>query len=82
MTAPPWARKLYEGWMRIVARFGHVQTLIILVIFYGFLVGPIALGAAVARRDLLAKRGLGMNGSAWGDADTSKPDLERVKQPF
>lgn len=79
--APLWKR-MRDGWMLIVARFGHVQTLVILVIFYGLLIGPAAVGAAVARRDLLAKRGIGEHGSAWGEADSSRPELERAKHPF
>ena len=33
----------------------------------------------VARRDLLHKRGLRATGSAWLDADSAAPDLERAK---
>ena len=35
----PWGI-LYDGWMRIVGRFAFVQTLVILTIFYGVLIGP------------------------------------------
>ncbi len=74
----PW-RRLLNGWMAIAGRFGFVQTLVILGLFYVFLIGPIATGAALARRDLLGKRGLREAGTAWRDADTAKPDLERAK---
>ncbi len=72
-------RRLRTGWMAIAGRFGFVQTLVILGLFYTFLIGPIAAGAALARRDLLGKRGLREGGTAWRDADTAKPDLERAK---
>ena len=42
-------------------------------------IGPTALAIALGRGDLLAKRGLRIGGSAWQDADTAKPDLERAK---
>jgi hypothetical protein len=65
--------------MTIAARFGSVQTLMILVMTYVLLIGPVGLALAIGRSDLLAKRGLKPAESAWLDADTAKPDLERAK---
>ena len=73
------ARQLLNGWMAIAGRFGAVQTLMILVLTYAILIGPVGLGISIFRGDLLAKRGLKLAGSAWQDADTSEPDLERAK---
>jgi len=67
------------GWAAITARFGFVQTLIILGFFYAFVMGPFALGASLARRDLLDKRRFRAGGTAWQEADSAKPDLERAK---
>ena len=79
---PLW-RRLYLGWMQIAARFGEVQTLVILTLVYSLVLGPIGLGIAVARRDLLHKRGLRGGGSVWSDADSvAKPDLERARRLF
>jgi hypothetical protein len=72
-------RRLLDGWGAIVARFGFVQTLVILALFYALLLGPVGLGARLTRRDLLGKRGLRTQGTAWSDADSSAPDLERAK---
>ncbi len=72
-------RKLYLGWMVIVGRFGHVQTLVILAFFYTFLIGPVALVMAVFRSDALEKRGLHGEGTAWREADSAEPSLERAK---
>ncbi len=72
-------RHLLNGWMAIAGRFGTVQTLMILVLTYAMLIGPVGLGIAICRGDLLAKRGLKHAGSAWQDADSAKPDLERAK---
>ena len=72
-------RRLLDGWNAVVGRFGFVQTLVILALFYALLIGPTALMARLARRDLLDKRGLGSQGSAWQDADSAAPDLERAK---
>ena len=72
-------RLLLDGWNAVVGRFGFVQTLVILALFYAVLIGPVALMAWLARRDLLDKRGLGKRGSAWQDADSAAPDLERAK---
>lgn len=72
-------RQLYTGWLMIAARFGSVQTLVMLAFFYTSLIGPAWLITRVSGRDLLDKRHLGEPGSAWREADSSPPDLERAK---
>jgi hypothetical protein len=79
MERLPLHRRLFRGWMLITARFGFVQTLVILAFFYLFLIGPIALGSVLARADYLHKRGLRQGASAWSDSESAKPDLERAK---
>jgi hypothetical protein len=79
MERVPLYKRLFRGWMTITARFGFVQTLVILAFFYLFLIGPIALGSTLARADFLHKRGLRQGSTAWGETDSSKPDLERAK---
>lgn len=80
-NTPPW-RRLLDGWMQIVARFGEVQTLVLLGLIYSLVLGPASLVARAFRADFLSKRGLGEAGSAWRDADTRPAELENVKQPF
>ena len=76
-------RRLYEGWLLIAAHFGEVQTLIVVTLVYGLVMGPVALGAAALRRDLLHKRRLWTEDSAWNEADSaSHPDLERARRLF
>jgi hypothetical protein len=75
---PVW-RSLLNGWMAIAARFGFVQTILLLTLIYAVLIGPAWAVMVMARRDFLAKRGLRAEGSAWLDADTAEPDLERAK---
>jgi hypothetical protein len=83
MTIRGLGRRLYEGWLVIAAHFGEIQTLVIVGVVYVFVLGPLATGAAAARRDLLAKRGFGEARSAWAPADTiPAPDLERAKRLF
>ena len=72
-------RKLLNGWLVIAARFGAVQTLILLAFFYGCLIGPGGVAIAIRRSDPLDRRGPGPGGSAWRDADTAGADLERAK---
>ena len=72
-------RRLFNGWLVIAGRFGHVQTLVILMLFYVFVIGPVGIVIALARRDMLHKRGLGETGSAWNDSESAEPDLERAK---
>jgi hypothetical protein len=72
-------KRLLSGWTAIAARFGFVQTLVLLAVVYALMFGPFGLVIAVARRDFLGKRGLWTPGSAWLDADTAQPDLERAK---
>ena len=83
MTARNFGRRLYEGWMIIAGRFGEIQTLLIVSAVYVFVVGPIAVGALLARQDLLAKRSPAAAESAWLTADsTPSPDLERAQRLF
>ncbi len=77
--APSLGRSLLNGWMAIAGRFGSVQTLMILTMTYLLLIGPVGFILAIGRSDPLAKRGLKAVESAWLDADTAKPDLERAK---
>lgn len=72
-------RRLHAGWLAIVARFGLAQTSVVLGFFYALLIGPAAVISRAAGRDLLDKRHLGNGDTAWRDADTSPPDLERAK---
>jgi hypothetical protein len=72
-------RRLLAGWMVISARFGSAQTLVILALFYALLLGPAALVVSLARHDLLERRWLRSQGSAWRDADSARPDLERAR---
>ncbi len=71
--------RLGRGWMGIVARFGHVQTLVMLGFFYAFLIGPASLIASGLRKDLLAKRPVPDAISAWQESESSAPSLERAK---
>ena len=75
-------RRLYAGWLEIAARFGEVQTLLVLAMVYTLVLGPVALVLLALRRDLLHKRGLHLSGSAWSEADTASADLERAKRLF
>lgn len=82
-VAPGLARRLRQGWLELAAHFGEVQTLLIVCVVYLFMIGPTALIATLAGRDLLAKRGFEGSASAWNDADSvSNPDLERAKRLF
>jgi hypothetical protein len=72
-------RRLYAGWLVIAGRFGSIQTLVLLGLFYATLIGPAWLGVSVARRDLLDKRRHPAGDTAWKAADSTLPDLERAK---
>ena len=81
--APSLGRRLYLGWLELAAHFGEIQTLLIVCVVYVFVLGPMAVLAAIGRRDLLAKRGFAAASSAWSDADSvSNPDLDRAKRLF
>ena len=79
MERLPLYKRLFRGWMLITARFGFVQTLVILALFYLLLIGPVALASMLGRADFLHKRGLREGASAWNPSDAAKPDLERAK---
>jgi hypothetical protein len=74
--------RLRDGWLEIVARFGEVQTLVLLGLIYVLVIGPAALVARALGNDFLSKRGLGESGSVWREADSRAPDLEHAKQPY
>lgn len=75
-------RRLLDGWLEIVARFGEAQTLTLLGLIYLLVIGPASLVARGLGNDFLSKRGLGESGSAWRGADSRAPELENVKQPY
>jgi hypothetical protein len=75
-------RRLYAGWLEIAARFGEVQTLLVLAMVYTVVLGPMALVLFAIRKDLLHKRGLHSPGSAWSEADSASADLERARRLF
>ena len=76
-------RRLYAGWLELAARFGEIQTNLIVCFVYVFVLGPMAIGATLLRRDLLAKRGFGEGTSAWCRADSvANPDIERARRLF
>ena len=78
-TRKPFYRRLYEGWLAIAGHFGEVQTLVVVGLSYVLVIGPVAL--IMGRKDLLQKRTLAP-GSAWNDADSLTPDLDRAKRMF
>jgi hypothetical protein len=75
----PLGRTLLNGWMVIAGRFGGVQTLLILVLFYLLLIGPVSLIQWVGRRDQLDKRALWRKETAWQESESGGNDLERAK---
>lgn len=80
--SPSLARRLLDGWLQIAARFGETQTIVLLGLIYGLVIGPAAVIARAAGNDFLAKRGMRELGSAWRPSDSRAPELEHVKQPF
>lgn len=72
-------RRLYAGWMSVAGRFGLIQTQVMLGLFYATLIGPAWLATSLSGRDPLDKRSLHQGDTAWREADSSPPDLERAK---
>ena len=56
--SPSVSARMYQGWMQIAARFGEVQTLIVLTLVYTFVIGPFALGST-------AIEGISSTSAAW-----------------
>ena len=63
----------------MAGRFGAVQTLVVLGLFYALLIGPMALASRLTGRDHLRKRPLGSAESGWCAADSAPADLERAR---
>ena len=76
----PFYRRFYEAWLAIAGHFGEVQTTVILFFSYVLAIGPAAL--VMGRKDPLNKKALGGGTTAWTDADSTLPDLERAKRLF
>ena len=72
-------KRLYQGWMAIAGRFGGIQTVVLLTFFYFLLMGPISAFSRLSGADYLDKRHLDRGRTAWRDAESSPPDLERAK---
>lgn len=82
-SKPGIGRRLLDSWLAIAARFGEVQTHVLVTGVYLFVLGPMGLVVGLTRRDLLKKRALNEPGSAWSPADTvATPDLERARRLF
>ena len=79
-TSKAFHRRFYEAWLAIAGHFGEVQTTVILFFSYVFAIGPAAI--VMARKDLLHKKELGGDATAWTDAESTLPDLERAKRLF
>jgi hypothetical protein len=80
MTEPtPLWRRLLAGWMAIAEHFGSAQTLVLLGFIYVFVIGPVSLVQAIARRDQLDKHTLRDAGTAWHASESGGNDLERAK---
>jgi len=75
----PLGRRLLNGWLAVAVRFGSVQTLLLLVLFYLVLIGPASILQALGRRDQLDKRALWKKESAWHQSESGGTDLERAK---
>jgi multisubunit Na+/H+ antiporter MnhG subunit len=72
-------RRLLNGWMVVAGRFGSIQTLLLLVLFYIVLIGPVSVVQAIGRRDHLDKRAMWKKETAWRESESSGTDLERAK---
>ena len=72
-------KRLLGGWTAVAGRFGAVQTLVVLGLFYALLIGPMALVSRLSGRDHLRKRPLDSAQSGWCAADTAPADLERAR---
>ena len=75
-------QRLYHGWLEIAARFGEVQTLLVLTMVYTFVIGPVSVILLALRKDLLHKGGLGEAGSSWSESESAGADLERARRLF
>jgi len=72
-------RRLLGGWAAVADRFGAVQTLVVLGVFYGLLIGPLALASRLSARDHLRKRPLASGETGWCAADSAPADLDRAR---
>lgn len=75
-------RRLLDGWLQIAARFGEVQTLVLLGLIYTLVIGPASLAARALGSDFLSKRVPDAKGSAWRAPDSRPPLLDNAKQPY
>lgn len=74
-------RKLRKFWNAFGHLLGQVQTAILLSVIYHLTVGPLALGAKIARRDLLELRDTGGDSFATPMPHVTTT-LERAEKQF
>ena len=71
-----------EGWLlfsRVVAR---ISTVVLLTLVYVLVIGPMALGAKILRKDLLQRKTDPSKTSYWHDRVSSEPTVERQRFQF
>jgi len=74
-------RKLWDFWKAFGHMLGQVQTAILLSVIYHLTVGPLALGAKLARRDLLELRDTGAESFATPMPHVTTT-MERAEKQF
>jgi hypothetical protein len=80
-----WLKKIgsiaYKGWMVFAHALGSVYTMVLLILAYLIIIGPIAIVLWFARRDFLERK-LHRGSSYWREHELTQNTLETAQRQF
>ena len=74
-------QRIYRGWMAFARALGHVNTILLLSVFYVVVIGPASLVFRILRKDPLRRR-LDSAASYWLAKEQDAHSLENVRRQF
>jgi hypothetical protein len=81
LFVPAAARVFHVAWMRFAVALGHVNSRVLLTLFYYLAVTPYGVVSRLARRDPLRRRGEGGE-SYWVERKTTRQSREQFERLF
>ena len=81
LLVPPAARAFHTAWMRFAALLGHVNSRVLLTVFYYLVVTPYGFVTRLVGRDPLRRRGAAQ-GSYWVERKSTRQTREQFERLF
>ena len=81
LLVPPAARAFHTAWMRLAALLGHVNSRVLLTLFYYLVITPYGFVTRLVGRDPLRRRGAA-RGSHWVERKATRQTREQFERLF